>query len=229
MFVRDPGFREPEGDPTRPILVVVDERGDVFMRLRSLGLPTAIWRTMKAPAGVELPESTVVLFVAYGEPPWDAIRDCARRYPTVIVSTNARGEHRPIAMRAGAFGYVDLSMPEASLRRTLQGTLNGEPAFPREALGAWMRESRTAGRAGVRGLRTERLTARQAEIVGLIAGGATDKEIALALGITTATAQKHVANLLRRLGVANRAAAVGLLLKEGEVLQQVRRPDRRPR
>ena len=35
-----------------------------------------------------------------------------------------------------------------------------------------------------------------------------------ALGIRTATAQKHVATLLRRLGVPNRAAAVGLLWKD---------------
>ena len=74
-----------------------------------------------------------------------------------------------------------------------------------------------------------RLTARQTEIVDLIAGGATDKEIAAALGIRTATAQKHVANLLRRLGVANRAAAVGMLFKEGEALPAVRRPDGRQR
>ena len=192
-------------------------------------LATAIWRTVHAPAGLELPESTVVLFVVYDEPPWDTIRDCARRYPTVVVAANARTEDQHVALRSGAFGYVDITMPADGLRRTLRGALQGEPAFTRSAIGGWMREGRTSGRRGIRGSRTDRLTARQAEIVGLIAGGATDKEIAAALGIRTATAQKHVANLLRRLGVANRAAAVGLLLKEGEALPPVRRPDRRQR
>ncbi|HEV8669103.1 MAG TPA: LuxR C-terminal-related transcriptional regulator [Candidatus Limnocylindria bacterium] len=218
---------ELQSDPARPVLVVVDDRGDVFLRLRSMGLSTAIWRTVRAPGGLELPESTVVLFVVYDEPPWETIRDCAQRYPTVVVSANARTEHHLTALRAGAFGYVDLAMSVDGLRRTLIGALHGEPAFSREAMGAWMREGRTSARRGIRGSRTDRLTARQAEIVGLIAGGATDKEIAAALGIRTATAQKHVANLLRRLGVANRAAAVGLLLKEGAALPQARRPDRR--
>src|SRR2546429_143377 len=39
--------------------------------------------------------------------------------------------------------------------------------------------------------------------------GAADKEIGQALGIATATAQRHVSNVLRRLDVPNRAAAVG--------------------
>jgi DNA-binding NarL/FixJ family response regulator len=144
-----------------------------------------------------------------------------------VISARPQSEHSLIALRAGVFGYVDVAMPAEGLRRTLLGALRGEPAFAREAIGAWMREGRGPGRRGVRGSRTERLTARQAEIVNLIAGGATDKEIGAALGIRTATAQKHVANLLRRLGVANRAAAVGLLFKEGQVHPPVQRPDRR--
>lgn len=219
--------RDSQAEATRSVLVVVDERGDVFLRVRSMELGAAIWRTMRAPAGLELPESTVVLFVVYDEPPWDTIRDCAQRYPTVVMSANARSEHSLIALRAGVFGYVDLAMPADGLRRTILGTLHGEPAFAREALGAWMREGRAPGRRGMRGSRTDRLTARQSEIVNLIAGGATDKEIGAALGIRTATAQKHVANLLRRLGVANRAAAVGLLFKEGQARPPVQRPDRR--
>ncbi|MDQ6794715.1 MAG: LuxR C-terminal-related transcriptional regulator, partial [Chloroflexota bacterium] len=43
--------------------------------------------------------------------------------------------------------------------------------------------------------------------------GAADKEIARTLGITTATAQKHVTNLLRRLHVPNRAAAAAVLVR----------------
>lgn len=56
------------------------------------------------------------------------------------------------------------------------------------------------------------LTPRQREVVMLIAQGAADKEIARTLGITTATAQKHVTNLLKRLNVPNRAAAAAVLV-----------------
>ena len=151
--MQQPASRTPETDEARPVLVVVDDRGDVFVKLRSMELATAIWRTMRAPAGLELPESTVVLFVVYDEPPWDTIRDCARRYPTVVVAANARAEHQLIALRTGAFGYVDITMPADGLRRTLRGALLGEPAFTRSAIGGWMREGRTSGRRGLRGSR----------------------------------------------------------------------------
>ena len=54
-------------------------------------------------------------------------------------------------------------------------------------------------------------TARQRKVIVLIAAGACDKEIGWSLGITTATAQKHVSNLLRRLAAPNRAAAVAAI------------------
>jgi DNA-binding NarL/FixJ family response regulator len=66
----------------------------------------------------------------------------------------------------------------------------------------WRRLERDAARS------VTALTPRQHEIVSLIARGATDKEIGAALGIATATAQKHVTNILQRLQVPNRAAAV---------------------
>jgi DNA-binding NarL/FixJ family response regulator len=91
------------------------------------------------------------------------------------------------------------------------GALRGESIYGREVVGAWLRDGQGTRNAGEG---AGRLTARQREIVSLIARGATDKEIGAALGIRTATAQKHVANLLRRLGVPNRAAAVGLLWKD---------------
>ena len=47
--------------------------------------------------------------------------------------------------------------------------------------------------------------------MALVARGASDKEIGGVLGISTATAQKHVTNLLRRLGAPNRAAAVAMV------------------
>jgi DNA-binding NarL/FixJ family response regulator len=200
-----------------PGLVVADERGDAFMRLRSLDLGTAIWRVMRAPGALDLPESTVVVYVAYDTPSWDVIRQCAVRYATIVLAVHAREEDRLTALRAGAFGYVDLAMPREGLRRTMLGALRGEPAFSRDVMGIWLREGRVGGRAVGRSPHAARLTARQREIVALIAAGSTDKEIGTALGIRTATAQKHVANLLRRLGVSNRAAAVGVLFKEGDL------------
>ena len=54
-----------------------------------------------------------------------------------------------------------------------------------------------------------RLTPRELEVLRLVARGMTDREIGLALGISTRTVESHVAHLMQRLGVHDRAEAVG--------------------
>jgi DNA-binding NarL/FixJ family response regulator len=210
----DPVSAGADAQPPAPTgLVILDERGDLFNQIRQMDLGTAIWRTLRAPGANEiLSQSIVLLLAVYGEPDWSNIWEIARRFPTIVAAhpTNAQDALR--ALQAGAFGYIDRELEPSAMRRGLLGALRGESIYSREVVGAWLRDGQGAARsdAGGAGL----LTARQREIVGLIARGATDKEIGAALGIRTATAQKHVANLLRRLGVPNRAAAVGLLWKD---------------
>jgi DNA-binding CsgD family transcriptional regulator len=57
-----------------------------------------------------------------------------------------------------------------------------------------------------------RFSPRQAEIIGLIATGASDKEIATMLGISIPTVRTHLQRLYRDRGLRNRAQAVALLL-----------------
>ena len=52
------------------------------------------------------------------------------------------------------------------------------------------------------------ITPREAEVLGLLAEGLTNKEIAARLGFSTHTAKFHVESLLRKLDAANRAEAV---------------------
>jgi len=59
-----------------------------------------------------------------------------------------------------------------------------------------------------RGRFTQSLTARQLEILGWIAAGKTDDCIAQLLGLSRRTVGKHLQNMYRRLGVANRTGAV---------------------
>jgi DNA-binding NarL/FixJ family response regulator len=209
-------LEEPVSEQAQPAgFVVVDPQGSVFSLLRALELPVALWRTVRAPGENDVPSTNVILYVAEDRPAWEEIREIGRSWPTIVVAVRASAADASDALRVGAFGYLDLKIPAEGLRRTLLGALRGEPAFSREVMGRWLREGQAIPRPG-HDTRTERLTARQREIIGLIAAGATDKEVGAALGIRTATAQKHVANLLRRLGVPNRAAAVGLLIKDGQ-------------
>jgi two-component system nitrate/nitrite response regulator NarL len=174
-----------------------------------------LWRTTRVPGEDDVSHTNLVLYVADDRPAWEEIRELSHSWPTIVMAERASPADAHEALRSGAFGYVDAKGSVDGLRRTLLGALRGESAFSREVLGRWLREGQTTPRA-TRITRSERLTARQREIIALIAAGATDKEVGSALGIRTATAQKHVANLLRRLGVPNRAAAVGLLIKDGQ-------------
>jgi DNA-binding NarL/FixJ family response regulator len=54
------------------------------------------------------------------------------------------------------------------------------------------------------------LTRREIEVLELLRTGASDKEIASALGISRFTASKHVENLLKKMKVTNRTAAASL-------------------
>ena len=59
-----------------------------------------------------------------------------------------------------------------------------------------------------------RLSTRHLDVLGLIADGRSNKEIATALGITPATVKGYVEDILLALGVPNRAAAVALWAAE---------------
>jgi LuxR family maltose regulon positive regulatory protein len=71
-----------------------------------------------------------------------------------------------------------------------------------QRLGAAKDQSRGSGSA--------RLTARELEVLRLVARGLSDKEIGAALGLSEHTAHRHVANILSKLDVPTRAAAVAL-------------------
>ncbi len=169
---------------------------DISMRRLSHRIPTNGWRPVLA------------IFAVYGPADWKRLPKCSRAMPTVVVTIANDKSDAARALKAGAFGQLHTGLPVPALRRAIAGALNGEPAYSRAALGEQIKAelASTMGRHGAD------LTPRQREIVGLIARGASDREIGGRLGITTSTAQKHVQGLLRRLDVPNRAAAVAAML-----------------
>jgi DNA-binding NarL/FixJ family response regulator len=60
---------------------------------------------------------------------------------------------------------------------------------------------------------TPNLTPRESEVLAVLRTGASDKEIANALGVSRSTASKHVENILKKMRVTNRTAAVSLSLQ----------------
>lgn len=189
-------------------IVVLDPLGTVFGTLRDLSLDSSLWRLvdprrLPALSGVDL-----VVYAVYDRVDWAVAKTLSQRAPTLVVATAFSTEDAAKSLDQGLRGYLDASLKIEPLRRAITGALNGEPAYSREVTGVWLRARREAALAVVQDID---LTPRQRQIVALIASGATDKEIGGSLGIATATAQKHVTNILERLHVPNRAAAVAVV------------------
>jgi len=188
----------------QPAVLVLDSTGVTFSRVRELGLGASLWRISDHRRLAALGGMDAAIYAVPEAVDWSAAQALCDRCWTVLLVQRPQREEEEDALRYGLAGYLDASLPADVLRRALSGVIRGELAYSRDTIGAWLRTVRTP----TGGDRTSVLTPRQREILRLIADGASDKEIGGALGIATATAQKHVTNILERLHVPNRAAAV---------------------
>jgi DNA-binding NarL/FixJ family response regulator len=185
------------------LLVSSAEAGAIADRLQ-LAAPQLRVRCLQSPNG-RLRSLSAALVVIY-----DTSANGARRpsgvegVPTLVIAEHPSPGAALAAIEQGVDGYLAADISAQALAAAVTAVLRGELAYSRQTLGAWLQSLRAQARARDR----VDLTPRQSQIVELIATGATDKEIAATIGVRTATAQKHVARLLRRLGVRNRAAAV---------------------
>jgi DNA-binding NarL/FixJ family response regulator/class 3 adenylate cyclase len=107
------------------------------------------------------------------------------------------------ALEAGASGYLlkDAEAEEVAdaIRAAHRGEVHLDPAVAR-VLAQRIRERKQEEPV-------EPLTDREREVLGQVATGASNKEIAAALGITERTARTHVSNILGKLGLASRTQA----------------------
>ncbi len=193
------------GNPAR-VVVVIDEVGTVLSTLAAANLGVPLLHVRHRRDLGELTDVSLVVIAAYGSPRWSEVAAAAGSAPTVVVASPGRSADARDALAALAFGYLSATLAPDAMRRAIKGALRGQPAYARDALGNWISEQLAAITPELR--RTVGLTPRQRDVIRLVARGSSDKQIGQELGITTATAQKHVTNVLKRLGVPNRAAAV---------------------
>lgn len=75
----------------------------------------------------------------------------------------------------------------------------------------------SSSRSGDRSSAVGRLTAREVEVLGIVATGATNRAVAARLGISEKTVARHVSNLFAKLGVSSRSAATSFAYRHGLV------------
>ncbi len=109
------------------------------------------------------------------------------------------------ALRAGASGYLLKDMPVADLAQAIRlahaGVYPLDPAVAGKLVGALDRAEKQAGQTDAEIPEGADLTEREAEVLRLIARGATNREIAKRLSISEGTVKNHVSNILSRLGL----------------------------
>jgi DNA-binding NarL/FixJ family response regulator len=118
------------------------------------------------------------------------------------------------ALKAGASGYVLKSVADQDLVEACRAAMRGEPFIYPDALTALMREYLQRARRGER-LPGSILTARESEIVKLIAEGRSSKEIAALLVISVKTVERHRANILQKLEMRDRTELTRYALRTG--------------
>jgi DNA-binding NarL/FixJ family response regulator len=149
----------------------------------------------------------------------DAAERIAADCPKVRVLALTMHEERGYVtrlLRAGAAGYVLKRTASAELVRAIRTVAAGgtyvDPSLAGALLaGPTARDGRWAGRAAG----AQALSAREAEVLRLVARGHTNKEVAAALEISVKTVESHKANGMTKLGVTTRAALVRFAVDEG--------------
>ena len=118
------------------------------------------------------------------------------------------------ALRAGASGYVLKSAAHEDLVAACRATMRGEPFLYPRGVAALVREHLQQGRDA---LLPDPLSARESEVVKLIAEGMTSREIGALLSISDKTVERHRANVLEKLGLRDRVALTRYAIRRGLV------------
>lgn len=162
-----------------------------------------------------------VLLVDLRMPRCDGVEATARvraEHPgteVVVLTTYADDDSLLSALRAGARGYLTKDADAESIARALRSAANGMSTVDSELQ---LRLVDAASRARVpRTHEVEGLTAREIEVLRLIAGGLSNTEIARTLVISEATVKTHVNHLFAKAGLRDRAQAVAFAYRTGLV------------
>ena len=146
----------------------------------------------------------------------DATARIAATYPDVrvlILSMNASEEYVLQALRAGAAGYLLKNVKPAELEEAIRTVARGQtyltPAISKHVVAGYLQHaSAPRGSLG-------QLTARQREVLQLIAEGRTTKEIAQRLEVSVKTAEGHRTQLMQALDIHDVAGLVRFAIRTG--------------
>jgi len=192
------------------VLVVSDDplaRGGL---LALLGADPSV--RVVAASGIEEADPTVVVDAIVwdlgGSPDNSGEPDGVGERPTLALVGDPAAART--ARAAGATGVLGRALDGQRLVAALHAVVAGLVVVTPELADAALGEQRELDDAGL-----EPLTGREQEVLGLLAEGLANRDVALALSISESTAKFHVRSILRKLGAATRTEAVVRAMRAG--------------
>jgi len=213
---------EPEQRPIRRVLLADDHpptRAGVRYTLESAGMEICAEVADAASAvAAALREKPDICLLDIHMPGSGiaAAREITKAMPetrVVMLTVSRDDEDLFEALRAGAAGYLLKDMDPDRVPIALEGVLAGEAALPRTLLSRVMEEFRDRGKRRIRlpWKRGTELTEREWEVLQLLRDGLSTAEIAERLYVSAATIRSHVASVIKKMRVPDRAAAIRML------------------
>ncbi|MEJ6782015.1 response regulator transcription factor [Mesorhizobium sp. CC13] len=140
-----------------------------------------------------------------------SLRGVHATVPVVIVSATDDPETIRRALELGASGFISKSASMDEIREAIETVLSGEIIAPSDIDLGVERDPEISDLIK----RLQSLTPQQTRVLGMLAEGLLNKQIAYELGVSEATIKAHVSAILQKLGVDSRTQAVILLSKIG--------------
>jgi DNA-binding NarL/FixJ family response regulator len=208
------------GRPPYRVLIVEDHQvvaeGLAVLLGEHADLDVVGWATTVADAGrLAGTEPVDVVVVDYWLPDGTGVEAVAamRAYrpdaAVVFLSADDSDEVILAALESGAAGYLVKSAGGADVAAAVRRAAEGEILMPARQLATLLtRRREQAQRQAERSRRWDSLTPRERQILGLMAEGMDNREIAVRLGVSYATVRSHVRHLLGKLGARSKLEAV---------------------
>lgn len=147
----------------------------------------------------------------------EATRRIAAPTRVVILTTFDEDEYVYEALQAGASGFLLKYAPADDLVAAVKVVARGEAILAPTVTRRLVEDFARARRNPEAEARVSELTAREREVLGLVARGLSNAEIADELIVSAATVKTHVARVLEKLGVRDRVQAVAVAYESGLV------------
>ena len=227
----DPGPHPGASAPEGPTVLVADDH-PLWLRalehdLTGRGL-RVVATAADGPAAVRRARATtpdvLVLDLNLPQMRGDEVCRALGDLPTRVLILSASGEQQDVlaAIKAGATGYVVKSASPEEIVEAVLATARGEAVFTPGLAGLVLGEFRRMASdtpddapPSDRDRPIPELTARETEVLRLVATGMTSREIAARLVLSHRTVQNHVQNTLGKLHLHNRVELVRFALAHG--------------